>query len=48
MVLLKSTPKLDTATETTFLFSQSNANKFITHTPLPLERIDQELIGYPF
>jgi hypothetical protein len=30
------------------LFSQSNANKFITHTPLPLERTDQELIGYPF
>jgi len=31
-----------------FFFSQSNANKFITHTPLPLERTDQELIGYPF
>ena len=30
------------------LFSQSNANKFITHTPLPLERTDKELIGYPF
>ena len=29
-------------------FSQSNANKFITHTPFSLERIDQELIGYPF
>ena len=26
------------------MFSQSNANKFITHTPLPLERTDQELI----
>jgi len=24
------------------LFSQSNVNKFITHTPLHLERIDQE------
>jgi hypothetical protein len=30
------------------LFLQSNINKFITHTPLPLERIDQGLIGYPF
>jgi hypothetical protein len=30
------------------LFSQSNVNKFIAHTPLPLERINQELIGYPF
>ena len=27
------------------LFSPSNANKFITHTPIPLERIDKELIG---
>jgi hypothetical protein len=26
------------------LFSPSNASKFITHTPLPLKRIDQELI----
>jgi hypothetical protein len=25
-----------------------NANKFITHTPLSLERTNQELIGYPF
>jgi hypothetical protein len=30
------------------LFSQSNANKFITYTPLPLERTDQEVIGYSF
>ena len=30
------------------LFSQSNVNKFITHTPLHLERIDQEWIGCPF
>jgi len=30
-----------------FFFSQNNANKFITYTPLPLERTDQELIGYP-
>jgi len=30
------------------LFLQSNADKFITHTPFPLERTDQELIGYPF
>jgi hypothetical protein len=30
------------------LFSPSNANKFITHTPLPLERIVQEFIDYPF
>jgi hypothetical protein len=30
-----------------FVFA-NNVNKFITHTPLPLERIDQELIGYPF
>jgi hypothetical protein len=29
-------------------FSQSNIKKFITHTPLHLERIDQELIGCPF
>jgi hypothetical protein len=45
---LKSTQKLDTATLTMSLFSQSNPNKFITHTPLPLERIDQDLIVYPF
>jgi hypothetical protein len=28
------------------LFSPSNTSKFITHTPLSLERIVQELIGY--
>jgi len=28
------------------LFSPSNASKFITHTPLSLEMIVQELIGY--
>jgi len=32
----------------TSLFSQSNANTFITRTPIPLERTDQELISYPF
>jgi hypothetical protein len=26
----------------------ADAARFITHTPLPLEMIDQELIGYPF
>ena len=31
-----------------FFFSQINVNKFITHTPIYLERIDQELIGFPF
>jgi len=30
------------------LFSPSNANKFITHAVLPLERIVQELIEYPW
>jgi len=30
------------------LFSQINANKFITHIPLPLEMTDQELIDYSF
>ena len=30
-----------------FVF-ESNVNKFITHTPLYLKRIDQELIGCPF
>jgi hypothetical protein len=30
-----------------FVFT-SNVNKFITHTLLPLERIDQEWIGCPF
>jgi hypothetical protein len=30
------------------LFLPSNASKFITHTPAPLERIVQELIGYPY
>jgi len=29
-------------------FSQSNVNKFITHTTLHLERIDQEWNGCPF
>ena len=30
------------------LFSPSNANKFITHTPIPLKRIVQSLIRYPY
>jgi hypothetical protein len=30
-----------------FVFTKQ-CHKFITHTPLPLERTDQELIGYPF
>ncbi|KAL9368474.1 hypothetical protein Peur_039673 [Populus x canadensis] len=30
------------------LFLQSNVNKFITHTPLPLERIDQDELVEPY
>jgi hypothetical protein len=48
MVWSKLTQKLDSATSTMSLFSSSNANKFITHTPLSLERIVHELIGYSY
>jgi hypothetical protein len=47
MVLSKLIQSLDLATLMMFLFLPSNANKFITHTLLPLERIVQELIDYP-
>jgi hypothetical protein len=40
--------KLDSVMSTMSLFSPSNANKFITHTPFPLEMIVQELIDYPY
>ena len=46
MVWSKLTQKLDSATSTISLFSLSNVSKFITHTPLPLKIIVQELIGY--
>ena len=45
MVWSKLTLKIDSATSTISLFSPSNARKFITHTPFPLERIGQELIS---
>jgi hypothetical protein len=47
MVWPKLVQMLDSATSMMSLFSPSNANKFITHTFFPLERIVQELIGYP-
>jgi hypothetical protein len=37
---------LDSTMSTMYLFLSSNANKFIIHTLLHLERIIQELIGY--
>jgi hypothetical protein len=47
MVWSKLIQKLDFATSMMFLFSPSNASKFIIYTPIPLERIVPELIGYP-
>jgi len=46
MVWSKLIQRLDSATSMMFLFSPSYASKFITYTPIPLERIVQELIGY--
>jgi hypothetical protein len=37
----KLTQTLDSATSTMSLFLPSNASKFITHTPLSLEKIVQ-------
>jgi hypothetical protein len=48
MVWSKLIQKLDSATSIMSLFSPSNANKFITHTLFLLERIVQELNGYPY
>jgi len=47
MVWSKLIERLDSATSTISLFLQSNVNKFITYTVLPLENIVQELIDYP-
>jgi len=46
MVWSKLIQKLDSATSIMSLFSPSNAN--ITHTLFLLERIVQELNGYPY
>jgi hypothetical protein len=46
--LVETTQNLDSAMSMMSLFSPSNASKFITHTPLPLKRIAQELISYPY
>jgi len=46
MVWSKLIQRLNSLTPMMFLFSSSNANKFITNTLLSLKRIVQELIGY--
>jgi hypothetical protein len=46
MIWPKLIQRLDSATSIMSLFLPSNANKFITHTLFPLERIVQELTGY--
>ena len=48
MVWSKLTQKLDSVTLMISLFLPNNVSKFITHTPLSLERIVQDLIGYPY
>jgi len=46
-VWLELIERLDFSTSTMSSFYLSNANKFITHTLLFLERIALRLVGYP-